>query len=755
MSRLENLSPIDFEDLCLDIAQVDIGLRFSAFGPGPDKGIDGRHSKGDDATILQSKHYQGSSFNSLLAAARKEVGKVVLLKPKRYLFFTSQSLTPNKKDQLEEVFQSLPVQSGDIWGQEDIEGALRQNPHIEKAHIKLWLSSVGVLERILQSGLEAFTQLTKDDIFEELRVYARNQSFNEAIEKLESEKVLVVSGPPGVGKTTLAKVVSYHYLNDGWRFHAINSLDDGFAKVMDDEPTVFFFDDFLGRIELDRQSLLQKDTSLAMFVKRVRKSKNARFILTTRAHIFEEARRVSDHVDDRRFQLSKYLLDVGTYTRKVKSNILFNHLTVSNLSQEHFASLLEDDWLKKIIDHKNYNPRVISSVSSACVDDIKPNEYPEFILSALEDPQLIWDKPFNSLKIEYQNLLVTLFFGNQFVQDIDSLNAQYLSTHRAVCQFYRQPINPTDFEDALRSLESGFVSISGNHITFVNPSLRDYLKAYLTNQELLTILATSSKRWDWAEHLWKHLRELFGEDDKRLGDFSLCFKQLVEKACEIPTYKRIKNKNYFSLQKYDLSIAERLELVLSWWKSTTDDYFFKAMLDLLESKSLDIVSHIDGPLLPVLYSDIQTAAEEMNVNLTCLSNKVEKMIKRVIEEGVPLGELVQIIESVNEHLIEHQVKHVFEAIDEAIAVELAETDQIISEIDSHSELDEHIDYLRAIGRLTNHDPGDAIDAVQRHIQDLGECGELDYSPSYDISSAHGEEKFTDDDLKSLFSGLVS
>ena len=96
----------------------------------------------------------------------------------------------------------------------------------------------------------------------------------------------------------------------------------------------FFFDDFLGRIELDRQALLQRDTALSIFVKRVRRTKNARFILTTRAHIFEEARRLSDHVDDRRLQLAKYLLDVGIYTRKLRSHIFFNHLLISGLSQQ-------------------------------------------------------------------------------------------------------------------------------------------------------------------------------------------------------------------------------------------------------------------------------------------------------------------------------------------------------------------------------------------------------------------------------------
>ena len=91
MSQLENLSPIDFEDLCRDIAQVETGKRFSAFGPGPDGGIDGRHSLGNGTVVMQCKHYEGSPFSSLRRAAKNEIGNLNRLAPERYLFFTSQS----------------------------------------------------------------------------------------------------------------------------------------------------------------------------------------------------------------------------------------------------------------------------------------------------------------------------------------------------------------------------------------------------------------------------------------------------------------------------------------------------------------------------------------------------------------------------------------------------------------------------------------------------------------------------------------
>lgn len=51
-----------------------------------------------------------------------------------------------------------------------------------------------------------------------------------------------------------------------------------------------------------------------------------------------------------------------------------------------------------------------------------------------------------------------------------------------MCLFYSQPIEPYDFEEALRSLESGFISIAGGVVTFVNPSVRDFLKSYLNKR---------------------------------------------------------------------------------------------------------------------------------------------------------------------------------------------------------------------------------------------------------------------------------
>ena len=109
-------------------------------------------------------------------------------------------------------------------------------------------------------------------------------------------------------------MLCYAYSGEGWELISIRSLEDGLAAIEDQTKQIFPFDDFLGKVALDRHALAHKDLELARFIKRVRNSPNARFILTTRAYIFEEARQISEYLADRRLDISRHVLDVGIYS---------------------------------------------------------------------------------------------------------------------------------------------------------------------------------------------------------------------------------------------------------------------------------------------------------------------------------------------------------------------------------------------------------------------------------------------------------
>jgi hypothetical protein len=52
----------------------------------------------------------------------------------------------------------------DIYGPTELNSLLRDFPDIDKANIKLWLSSAAVLERVVHAAAETFTAITREEI---------------------------------------------------------------------------------------------------------------------------------------------------------------------------------------------------------------------------------------------------------------------------------------------------------------------------------------------------------------------------------------------------------------------------------------------------------------------------------------------------------------------------------------------------------------------------------------------------------------
>jgi len=241
MYDFRTLSPIDFEELVRDLLQAEMHLRMESFGSGRDLGIDFRFSTVDGKAIVQAKHFLDSGVEALIRVVRQENDKVAKLAPARYLLATSVSLTPSAKARLQQAMPAAPLAEDNIFGRADLNNLLGRHPEIERKHFKLWLASTSVLERILHSGVYNRTQTEIDIIRGMVPKFVHNDSVPAAEAILAKSGALIIAGEPGVGKTTLARMLVWLHAERDWRISVIDDIKEAFEIATEGEKRLIFF----------------------------------------------------------------------------------------------------------------------------------------------------------------------------------------------------------------------------------------------------------------------------------------------------------------------------------------------------------------------------------------------------------------------------------------------------------------------------------------------------------------------------------
>jgi len=691
----KTLSPADFEDLARELVGAEIGVRLEGFGPGPDGGIDGRHAEDGANLIFQAKHKAGSTFSSLKSVMKRERKSIDRLDPERYILATSQPLTPLQKTQLAEIIGSALRNVADILGCTDLNAMLSRHPSIEEAHIKLWLSSTAVLKRLLRSAAFAYTAASREEMLDKLRVFVLNPSFPQARDILEKHHVLIVSGPPGVGKTTLAQMLVYAYVGEEWEFTAVKNLDDEFSEIQDAKKQIFFFDDFLGKISLDRKALATRDTILERFIQRIQRSKNARFILTTRAYIYEEARSISESIGNPRLNISKYLLDVGVYTRRIRARILYNHIVASSLSSDYVRALLEGEILPEIVDHPNYNPRIIEWMTDpSLLMDVLPETYANHFIHMLDHPTEIWDRAFREhIPPKAQHLLISLFFASENGEDLEELRSSFQAVHTLLCMIHNLTSAPTDFQDALKLLEGSFLCLRNRQASFVNPSVRDYLKEYLNDVSLLAQLAPTSQSARWAQALWQHYKGLKARGSVSSSAFADGFCSVAQRFKSFQIWRRTSHKPP-EFQRDDLALSERVKLLAEWQVASGNAIFVASLRDLVFDPSEAFSPWLDGAELPDLIAEFRSGRWKGLPGGEEIAHKLESHLVEILQGAPPSDDLDNIREAIEGVDDDEISEKVVDALKCAITHEIDQTSSYVQELNAETELQAHAERLQ-------------------------------------------------------------
>lgn len=492
------LSAFEFECFCRDLLNAHFGLALANFAEGRDGGIDLRYSGNNSYTVIvQAKRYK--DFSELKPKLLKEVEKVKKLNPHRYIFTTSVDLTAANKQTIMTLFNPFILEENDILGKQDLNKILSQHPDIERQYYKLWLASTNVLENILHKNISNWTSFERDEIEKAARTYVMNDSFPEALTKLMNNRYVVISGEPGIGKTTLARILVMHLLSDFFKdqqeascyeefYYTCGNIDDLASVMQEGKRQVFFYDDFMGQITLE-EGEKNFENRIVTFIHACQSRNDKLLILTTREYILQQGlSRYPRFTEGKGIEFSKCIVDMGKYTRFVRAQILYNHLVAAQIPQPYINAILDDKNYLKLIDHKHYSPRIIETfLSNKTHERYEPKDYFKIIKGYFDHPDSVWLDAFRLLLPETQEALLVLNAMGTPVM-LDDWHDAY--------NYFRQHSNTTagflsdhQWRNMVKVLQDNFVKVEkgreGIYVQFHNPGINDVLTRYISEDNSL------------------------------------------------------------------------------------------------------------------------------------------------------------------------------------------------------------------------------------------------------------------------------
>lgn len=509
MSNYDFLSLDDkeFEQLSLQLLGAQEGIVYERFKPGKDGGIDGRYFSSSEKTIVQCKHWARSGLGALLRALRKdELPKVQKIKPTRYVLVTSLPLSPANKAEIRSIFEPYVRNDSDVVGSEALNDMLALHPAIEQGTIKLWLHSATVLSQITSLALIGRSAFVLGEMRRKRARYVETASHQQGISRLTEHHVVLITGEPGIGKTTLAEQLCLDHVLNGFQLcAAAKDVEELEAAYQENAKQVFYFDDFLGRTFLEAIGR-HEDSHVVGFIKRIRSDRSKRLVLTSRTTILNRGKSLTDLFRIENVDRHELELQVGKLSPLDKARILHSCIWHSGLSPSHVEEIVRESKYMYVIAHRNFNPRLVSFITDPMrLSAVPPPSYWSYITSKLDNPSEIWGDVYDQQMSDTQRILLLLVVvngGDISEQDLFSAFQSYLTTPNAT-----RIRGDTDYQRNIQILIGSLLNRTLNAksesaFDLFNPSISDFaLPRVAADGDLMSTLALTLKTRQMIRYL--------------------------------------------------------------------------------------------------------------------------------------------------------------------------------------------------------------------------------------------------------------
>jgi hypothetical protein len=297
------------------------------------------------------------------------------------------------------TFWNGPGDDDELVGEAELLGAIDRHPEV-----RLALPSVLALREpppAEGSTLDLAAAYALADVFVATAAYER------ALATLRRHHFVVLTGPPEMGKTAIARMIALARLHEGWEAHECTRPEDVYARLRTDRPQVFVADDAFGSTEYRPDAAERWARELDRILRAT--GERTWLIWTSRpAPLRAGLRRIHRERGGERFpQPAEVQVDAAALGIDEKTLILFRHARAADLTVAQIRRVRV--YGEQIVSHPHFTPeRIRRFVNGRVRDMFGARGLDEAIEAELAEPTAAMATSYAALGAEQRGLLVAM-----------------------------------------------------------------------------------------------------------------------------------------------------------------------------------------------------------------------------------------------------------------------------------------------------------------------------------------------------------